>query len=79
MTRLKDIPQLQADGRNLKEVAEAVREVLQTFRGYRGDKRDRALTLRDLDAATLRDIGAPEWLYEPYDDRSLQAWAMLQR
>ena len=36
-------------------------------------------TLRHLDAATLRDIGAPEWLSEPRDERSLQAWAMLNR
>ena len=56
MTRLKDIPQLQSDGRNLPAVMEAVREVIQTFRGYRGDKMDRALTLRDLDLATARSV-----------------------
>lgn len=36
-------------------------------------------TLRHLDAATLRDIGAPEWLSQPRDERSLQAWALLSR
>lgn len=56
MTRLKDIPQLQPDGRNLSSVMEAMREVVQTFRGYRGDKLDRALTLRDLDVATARSV-----------------------
>lgn len=47
MTRLKDIPLLQANGKNLKAFADVVREALQTFRGYRGDLLDRALTLRD--------------------------------
>lgn len=36
-------------------------------------------TLRHLDAATLRDIGAPEWMHQPPDERSLKSWALLQR
>lgn len=44
--RLKDIPILRRDGGNLAEWGEAVREVLQTFRGYRGDNLDQALTRR---------------------------------
>lgn len=47
--RLKDIPELQRDGRNLNAVMSALHEVVQTYRGYRGDPLDRALTIRDLD------------------------------
>lgn len=47
--RQKDIPALQRDGRNLNAVMDALQEVLQTYRGYRGDPLDRALTIRDLD------------------------------
>ena len=47
MTRLKDIPQLARDGSNLAAFGEAVRETLQTFRGYRGDSLDQALTRRN--------------------------------
>lgn len=54
--RLRDIPKLSSDGKNLNAVMEAVREVLQTFRGYRGDELDRALTLRDLDNVTQRTV-----------------------
>ena len=56
MTRLKDIPALQRDGSNLSSVIQAVQEVIQTFRGYRGDKLDKALTLRDLSLAAQRGI-----------------------
>jgi len=42
MNRLKDIPALQRDGSNLSTVMQAVQEVIQTFRGYRGDKLDAA-------------------------------------
>ena len=45
--RLKDIPTLDREGRNLKQWGDAVLEALQTFRGTRGDKLDKALTLRD--------------------------------
>lgn len=45
--RLKDFPVLNRDGSNLKQFADAVREGLQTFRGYRGDPLDQALTKRD--------------------------------
>lgn len=55
-TRLRDIPKLASDGKNLPAVMEAVREALQTFRGYRGDALDRALTLRDLDDVTQRSV-----------------------
>ena len=54
--RLKDIPQLKRDGSNLHEFADAVLEVLQTFRGYRGDPMDKALTLRHVEAGAL--VGA---------------------
>lgn len=47
MNRLKDIPELARDGKNLSAVMQAVRETIQTFRGYRGDPLDVALTLRD--------------------------------
>lgn len=46
--RLRDVPKLLPDQKNLPAVVEALREVAQTFRGYRGDPLDRALTLRDL-------------------------------
>jgi len=46
--RLRDIPKLARDGRNLQAAFDAVQEALQTFRGYRGDPLDRALTLRDV-------------------------------
>jgi hypothetical protein len=35
---------------------QAVQEVIQTFRGYRGDKLDKALTLRDLSLAAQRGL-----------------------
>lgn len=47
--RQKDIPELQRDGKNLNAVMAALHEVVQTYRGYRGDPLDRALTIRDLD------------------------------
>ena len=50
--RLKDVPALARDASNLAPVMEAVREALQTFRGYRGDRLDAALTLRDFSRAT---------------------------
>ena len=53
MTRLKDIPALARDGKNLNAVIEAVRETLQTYRGYRGDDLDRALTPRDFAPGVL--------------------------
>jgi hypothetical protein len=56
MSRLKDIPALQRDGSNLSTVMQAVQEVIQTFRGYRGDKLDKALTLRDLSLAAQRGL-----------------------
>lgn len=46
-SRLKDIPRLARDGKNLNAVVEGVLEALQTFRGYRGDPLDKALTPRD--------------------------------
>lgn len=46
MTRLKDIPELQRDGKNIKAVCDSIREAMQTFRGYRGDPLDEAITLR---------------------------------
>lgn len=55
--RLRDIPKLERDGSNLHAFAEAVREALQTFRGYRGDPLDKALTLRAVGGGAL--IGAP--------------------
>ena len=55
-SRLKDIPALLRDGSNLNAVMAAVQEVMQTFRGYRGDKLDKALTLRDLSLAAQRGI-----------------------
>lgn len=45
--RLKDIPVLDSKGSNLKAFADAVREALQTYRGYRGNDLDRGLTVRD--------------------------------
>lgn len=56
--RLKDIPALAADGSNLQQWAAAMREAVQGFRGYRGDKLDKALTLRDLGATDFSDIGS---------------------
>lgn len=53
MSRLKDIPELARDSSNLASVMSAIREALQTFRGYRGDPLDTALTLRD---ATQRGL-----------------------
>ena len=53
--RLRDLPEL--TGSNLTEWARAVKEAIQTFRGYRGDPRDRALTPRDLTAAGLAALG----------------------
>lgn len=46
MSRLKDIPELQRDGKNIKAVCDSIREAMQTFRGYRGDPLDEAITLR---------------------------------
>ncbi len=58
MSALKDIPQLARDHGNLSAVIEAVREVLQTFRGYRGNALDKALTLRGaIDTGILLDNG----------------------
>ena len=54
--RLKDIPRLRQDAANLPAVIEAIREALQTFRGYRGDRLDRALTARDIIDGTLDTI-----------------------
>lgn len=56
MSRLKDVPELARDGSNLSSVIQSVREVIQTFRGYRGDPLDQALTLRDLTLETLRQL-----------------------
>ena len=53
--RLRDLPEL--TGSNLTEWARAVKEAIQTFRGYRGDPRDRALTPRDLTAEGLAALG----------------------
>ncbi len=44
--RLKDVPELARDGSNLGAVMSSIREVIQTFRGYRGDPLDAALTRR---------------------------------
>lgn len=61
--RLKDIPRLERGGRNLDQFAESVQEALQTFRGTRGEKIDKALTPRDLlpggEWQTLGGGGAP--------------------
>ncbi len=46
MSRLKDLPALARDGSNINAVIEAMREAMQTFRGYRGDPLDTALTYR---------------------------------
>lgn len=61
MSRLKDVPELRRDGSNLSEVMQAVRETLQTFRGYRGDPLDTALTLREaIDRGVLmRNLFSP--------------------
>ena len=56
MSRLKDLPELARDGSNLSSVMQSVREVIQTFRGYRGDPLDQALTLRDLTLETRRQL-----------------------
>ena len=56
MSRLKDVPELARDGSNLSSVMQSVREVIQTFRGYRGDPLDQALTLRDLTLETRRQL-----------------------
>lgn len=53
MSRLRDIPALQANNSNLRQVIEAVREALQTFRGTRGDKLDTALTPRNINDGTF--------------------------
>lgn len=53
MSRLKDVPELARDGSNLNAVISAVREVIQTFRGYRGDPLDAALTRRTATAAGI--------------------------
>lgn len=73
--RLKDIPALARDNSNLSAVMDAIREAMQTFRGYRGDPLDQALTLRDaLDKGVLLNSalngygrgplvgpGSPDW------------------
>ena len=46
--RLKDVPALANDASNIKQVTDALREAVQTFRGYRGNELDQALTKRDL-------------------------------
>lgn len=46
-SRLKDIPVLDPSGKNTKQFADRMREVVQTFQGNRGDKLDRALTVRE--------------------------------
>lgn len=53
MNRLKDVPELARDGSNLGAVIASVREVLQTFRGYRGDPLDAAITRRTATAAGI--------------------------
>lgn len=73
--RLKDIPALARDNSNLSAVMDAIREAMQTFRGYRGDPLDQALTLRTaLDKGVLLNSalngygkgplvgpGSPDW------------------
>ena len=56
MSQLKDIPALQSDGKNLPAVVAAIREAIQTFRGYRGDSLDKALTGRDFKSGELRTL-----------------------
>lgn len=67
--RLKDIPVLANDGSNIKQFADAVREALQTFRGYRGDALDKAITRRDgLDLGFLSrgpGLGGGGFVYAP--------------
>lgn len=46
-SRLKDIPVLDPSGKNAKQFADRMREVVQTFQGNRGDKLDRAMTFRE--------------------------------
>lgn len=53
MNRLKDVPELARDGSNLSAVIASVREVIQTFRGYRGDPLDAAITRRTATAAGI--------------------------
>jgi hypothetical protein len=53
MSALKDLPELARDGSNLNAVMAAVLEAIQTFRGYRGNNLDRALTVRDLSSMTF--------------------------
>jgi hypothetical protein len=53
MSTLKDLPELARDGSNLNAVMAAVLEAIQTFRGYRGNNLDRALTVRDLSSMTF--------------------------
>lgn len=53
MNRLKDVPELARDGSNLGAVIASVREVIQTFRGYRGDPLDAAITRRTATAAGI--------------------------
>lgn len=52
-SRLKDIPRLARDGKNLNTVMDGVMEAVQTFRGYRGDPLDKALTPRDFAPGVL--------------------------
>jgi hypothetical protein len=56
--RLKDIPKLAPDAGNLQAVVEAIRQALQTFRGYRGDPLDTALTRRDFGSGELARLVA---------------------
>lgn len=51
--RLRDLPTLERDGKNIKSFADATQEAIQTFRGTRGDPLDRALTRRDLIDGTV--------------------------
>lgn len=56
MSRLRDIPALQANNSNLRNVIDAIREAIQTFRGTRGDKLDTALTPRNVSDGTFDNI-----------------------
>jgi hypothetical protein len=52
--RLRDIPDLQADGSNSSAVIRAMREAVQIMRGHRGDPLDRAMTERRAIQLNLR-------------------------
>lgn len=55
--RLKDIPELAPDASNIRTVIQAIREVLQIFRGYRGDPLDAAITKRSAVRIGILDTG----------------------